>query len=51
VRGQGLPREDGSRGDFYVLVQLQVPPAATPEERGLWEKLAAASSFNPRKIP
>jgi len=51
VRGQGLPREDGSRGDFYVLVRLQVPPAATPEERGLWEKLAAASSFNPRKIP
>ena len=51
VRGQGLPREDGSRGDFYVRVRLQVPPAATPEERGLWEKLAAASSFNPRKIP
>ena len=51
VRGQGLPREDGSRGDFYVLVRLQVPPTVTPEERALWTQLAAASAFNPRKIP
>jgi curved DNA-binding protein len=51
VRGQGLPREDGTRGDFYVLVRLQLPPAVTPEERALWTQLAAASSFNPRKIP
>jgi curved DNA-binding protein len=51
VRGQGLPREDGSRGDLYAIVRLQVPPAVTPEERALWEKLAAASTFNPRKNP
>ncbi len=50
VRGQGLPREDGSRGDLYALVRLEVPTTVTPEERVLWEKLAAASSFNPRKI-
>jgi len=51
VRGQGLPREDGSRGDLYAIVRLQVPPAITPEERALWIKLAAASSFDPRKTP
>jgi curved DNA-binding protein len=51
VRGQGLPREDGGRGCFFAIVRLQLPPAVTPEERTLWEKLAAASSFNPRKIP
>jgi curved DNA-binding protein len=49
VRGQGLPREDGSRGDLYALVQLAVPPTVTAEERVLWEKLAEISTFNPRK--
>lgn len=50
VRGQGLPHDDGSRGDLYAIVRLQVPLAVTTEERSLWEKLAAASTFNPRKI-
>ncbi len=49
VRGQGLPREDGSRGDLYAVVQLQVPTSVTAEERALWEKLAQSSSFSPRK--
>ena len=49
VRGQGLPREDGSRGDLYATVQLQVPPTVTTEERALWEKLAQTTTFNPRK--
>ncbi len=51
VRGQGLPREDGTRGDLYAVVQLQVPATVTAEERTLWEKLAALSPFNPRKLP
>ena len=49
VRGQGLPREDGSRGDLYATVQLQVPPTVSSEEQALWEKLAQTSTFNPRK--
>ena len=49
VGGQGLPREDGSRGDLYATVQLQVRSAVTSEERALWEKLAQTSTFNPRK--
>ena len=48
VRGQGLPREDGSRGDLYATVILHVPPAVSAEERTHWEKLAAISAFNPR---
>jgi curved DNA-binding protein len=51
VRGQGLPHADGTRGDLFAVVQLQVPTAITPEERLLWEKLAATSTFNPRKLP
>ena len=48
VRGQGLPREDGTRGDLYATVRIEVPPAVSAEERALWEKLAASSTFNPR---
>ena len=48
VRGQGLPREDGSRGDLYATVHLEVPSTVSEEERLLWEKLAATSTFNPR---
>lgn len=49
VRGQGMVRDDGSRGDLYATVQLQVPASVSPEEHTLWEKLAATSTFNPRK--
>jgi len=49
VRGQGLTREDGSRGDLYAVVRIQVPATVTKDEQLLWEKLAAASAFNPRK--
>jgi curved DNA-binding protein len=48
LRGLGLPRDDGHRGDLYATVQIQVPPFASDQERQLWEQLARASSFNPR---
>jgi len=50
IRGQGLPREDGTCGDLFAVVQLQAPPTVTAEERLLWEKLAEVSTFNPRKL-
>ena len=49
LRGLGLPREDGSRGDLYATARIQVPPAVTDEERVLWERLAKATTFKPRK--
>ncbi|MFY9922907.1 MAG: J domain-containing protein [Opitutaceae bacterium] len=51
MRGLGLPREDGSRGDLYAVVRIKVPNTASAEERALWEKLANLSSFKPRKSP
>jgi len=51
VRGQGLPREDGNRGDLFAVVQLSMPTAVGPEEHVLWEKIAALSTFNPRRSP
>lgn len=49
LRGLGLPREDGRRGDLYATVQIQVPPLATDQERQLWEQLAHTSTFHPRR--
>jgi curved DNA-binding protein len=49
LRGLGLPREDGSRGDLYATIRIQAPTSASKEERALWEQLARVSSFKPRK--
>ena len=49
LRGKGLPTSDGARGDLYANVSVQVPSDLTPEQRLLWEQLAAKSTFNPRK--
>jgi curved DNA-binding protein len=49
LRGKGLPTGDGTRGDLYAIVSIQVPSHVTPEEEVRWEQLAAQSTFNPRK--
>lgn len=49
LRGKGLPTSDGTRGDLYAVVSVQVPAHLTPEQKILWEQLAAKSTFNPRK--
>ena len=49
VRGRGLPKgKTGERGDFYAVLSVQLPATLSDEERGLWEKLRAVSSFHPR---
>ncbi len=48
LRGLGLPREGGGRGDLYAVVQVQTPTTITSEERALWEQLSRTSTFNPR---
>jgi curved DNA-binding protein len=48
LRGQGLPKRDGSRGDLYAVVQIAVPRELTAEERELFEKLAQVSRFQAR---
>ncbi len=48
LRAHGLPREGGERGDLYAVVKVQTPTNLTPEERALWEQLAAGSSWAPR---
>jgi curved DNA-binding protein len=50
LRGQGLQRRGSGRGDQYVRLKLVNPPTLTENERALFEKLAAASRFNPREL-
>jgi curved DNA-binding protein len=49
LRGKGLPSPRGKPGDMYATVKVAVPKELTNEERELFERLAAVSSFNPRE--
>jgi DnaJ-class molecular chaperone len=49
VRSQGLPLQNGSRGDLVVQLRIEVPAHCTEAERVLWQQLASDSSFNPRR--
>lgn len=53
LRGLGLPRRGGGRGELYATVSVVVPDEhrLTPPERSLWEQLARTSRFNPRAGP
>jgi DnaJ-class molecular chaperone len=48
LRGQGLTRRTGGRGDQFVRLKVVVPTDPTPAERRLFEQLARESQFNPR---
>jgi curved DNA-binding protein len=49
LRGRGMPNPSGSPGDLFAEVRIMVPPTLTDTERRLFEELAAASSFDPRR--
>src|SRR5260221_56705 len=49
LRGQGLNKRKGGRGDEYVRLKIVVPKEVTAEERRLFEELKQASRFDPRK--
>src|SRR5258706_59691 len=50
LRGQGLNRRGGGRGDEYVKLKIVIPPKLTDPEKALFEKLAAQSHFNAREL-
>jgi curved DNA-binding protein len=49
LRGRGMPSPRGKPGDVFVVIRIMVPPSLTDEERRLFEQLAAASDFEPRR--
>jgi DnaJ-class molecular chaperone len=49
LRGQGLNKRKGGRGDEYVRLKVVVPKEASAEERRLYEELKRVSQFDPRR--
>src|SRR6266850_186653 len=48
LRGQGLNKRKGGRGDEYVRLKIVVPKEISPEEHRLYEELRNVSRFDPR---
>ena len=48
LRGQGLNKRKGGRGDEYVRLNIVVPKDVNAEERRLYEELSRISGFKPR---
>ena len=46
---RGLYRSDGSRGDLYAVVNVEIPEQLSTKEQELWENLRDTSDFDPRK--
>ena len=44
LRGRGLPRAGGARGDLYAVARIVVPEHPTPAERTAYEALRQAAS-------
>ncbi len=44
LRGRGLPRGKGGRGDLYAVVRIVVPERPSPAERAAYESLKRAAS-------
>jgi curved DNA-binding protein len=49
MRGLGMPRGHGERGDLIVELRILVPETLSDAERRAFEELARASRFDPRK--
>lgn len=48
LKGRGMPKQSEA-GDQYAILQIETPPAATDEQKQLYEKMSQVMPFNPRK--
>jgi curved DNA-binding protein len=48
LRGEGMPRARGGRGDLHAEVRILVPKKLSRAERKAFEELADVSTFDPR---
>jgi curved DNA-binding protein len=49
LKGRGLPKPDGTRGDLLACLRVATPDVPTEIERQLYLQLSRASRFNPRR--
>jgi DnaJ-class molecular chaperone len=50
LRGQGLNRRRGGRGDLYARLKIVIPPSPGDREKELLQELAGASCFDAREL-
>jgi len=48
LRGKGMPRGEGPRGDLFAEIRIVIPERLTDGERRLFEELRDGSKFKPR---
>ena len=41
LRGKGMPKRDGSSGDLFVIVRIEIPRYLSDRQRELWKELAS----------
>ena len=46
LKGRGLPGKDA--GDFFVVLQVSIPPSTDPKAKALYEKMQSELDYNPR---
>jgi len=40
VRGKGMPKRDGTNGDLYVKIKIEIPRRLNAKQKELWQELA-----------
>ncbi len=40
LRGKGMPKRDGTKGDMYVRVRIEIPRHVNEKQKALWEELS-----------
>ena len=40
LRGKGLPKRDGTNGDLYVRIRIEIPRHLNAKQNELWQELA-----------
>jgi curved DNA-binding protein len=48
IKGRGLVRKTGGRGDLYAVLKVVMPKAGDEATKELWSKLSSVADFNPR---
>jgi curved DNA-binding protein len=43
IPGKGMPQRNGTRGDFYAVVDVELPTTLSDSQRAAWEALAKVS--------
>jgi len=49
LRGRGLSKQGGDKGDLLAEIRVVIPDQLSPRERELFEQLAQESEFRPRQ--